>query len=115
MKLTDDFLVPIIIKAHHLGHHQLITCCFDMIEDLMPPCCHPVPFNPLDLHHGFLLVEIDRMVPIRMEERPKVGVMGLFAALIHRCFSIVIDCALLCLLGVAEGYVGGPLNWRMTL
>jgi hypothetical protein len=69
----------------------------------MSPCCHPVPINPPGFHHGFLLMEINRTVPIRVEERPKAGVAGLFVALIHKCFSIVIDGAFLCLLGVAEG------------
>jgi hypothetical protein len=60
-------------------------------------------------------VEIDRPVPIRVEERPKAGVMGLLAALIHRSFTIFIDCALLCLLGIADGHVGGLFNRSMPL
>jgi hypothetical protein len=52
IKLTNDFLVPIILEAQHLGHLQFITCGLDLIEHCMPPCCHPVPIYPLSLHHG---------------------------------------------------------------
>jgi hypothetical protein len=41
--------------------------------------------------------------------------MGLFAAFIHKGFTIHIDCTLLCLLGVLDGQVGRPLNRCMPL
>jgi hypothetical protein len=41
---------------------------------------------------------------------PKAKVTGLLATLIHWSFTIVIDGALLRLLRVAEGHMGGPLN-----
>jgi hypothetical protein len=56
-------------------------------------------------------VEIDRMVLVGVEERPKARISGLFVAFIHRGFTILIDC----LLGVAEGHVGGPLHRCMPL
>jgi hypothetical protein len=44
-----------------------------------------------------------------------VGVTGLLATLIQMSFKVFIDGALLCLLGIAEGQVGGPLNRCMPL
>jgi hypothetical protein len=55
------------------------------------------------------------MVPVRVEERPKMRLMGLLATFIHLGFTIVIDCALLCLLGIMDVHVGGPLNRCMPL
>jgi hypothetical protein len=42
-------------------------------------------------------------------------IMGLLATFIHRGFMIVIDSALLCLLGISDGHVGGLLNRCMPL
>jgi hypothetical protein len=50
-----------------------------------------------------------------VEERQKTQITGLLATSIHRGFMIVIDCALLCLLGISDGHVGGPLNRCMPL
>jgi hypothetical protein len=55
------------------------------------------------------------MVPVGVEKGPKARITGLFAAFIHRGFTIHIDCTLLCLLGVLDGQVGGPLNRCMPL
>jgi hypothetical protein len=115
IKLTDDFLVLIILEAHHLGHLQLITCGLDLIEYCMPLCCHPSPIYPLSLHHGRLLVEIDRLVPIQVEKRPKTRVAVLFVAIKDRIFTIFVDGGLLQFLGVAGGQVRGPLNRSVML
>jgi hypothetical protein len=50
------------------------------------------------------------MVLVGVEKLPKARIMGLFAAFICRGFTIHIDCTLLCLLGVLDGQVAGPLN-----
>jgi hypothetical protein len=81
----------------------------------VPPSSYPLLVYPLSLHHWPLLVEIDRTIPFGVENGPKVGTTGLLAAFIHRGFTIVIDCTLLCLLGVLDGQVGRPLNRRMPL
>jgi hypothetical protein len=49
-----------------------------------------------------------------VEERQK-RIMGLLVAIIHRGFTVLIDCTLLCLLGLSEGHVSRPLNQCMTL
>jgi hypothetical protein len=59
IELADNLFVPIIHEAHHLGHLQLITSCFDLIEVGVAPGFHPFPFDPLGFHHVFILVEID--------------------------------------------------------
>jgi hypothetical protein len=60
-------------------------------------------------------VEIDRTVPVGVENGPKARITGLLAAFIHRGFTIVIDFTLLCLLGVLDGHVGRSLNRCMPL
>jgi hypothetical protein len=82
---------------------------------LQPPSSYPILVHPLGLHHWPHLMEIDRTVPIGLEKRPKLRIMGLLATFIHRGFTIVIDCARLCLLGISDGHVGGPLNRCMPL
>jgi hypothetical protein len=113
--LADDFLVPIILKTHHLCHLQLITSSFDLVKDRVPPSSHPFPVYPLSLYHWPLLVEIDRMVPVGVEKGPKERITRLLAAFIHKGFTIVIDCTLLHLLRVLDGHVGRPLNRCMPL
>jgi hypothetical protein len=113
VELSDDFPIPTILEAHHLCHLELITGGFDLVKSRESPSSHLNSVHPLRLHHWLQLVEIDRPVPIRVKECPKMRVTGLLAALIHWSFMVVIDGALLHLLGVAEGHVGGPLNRRM--
>jgi hypothetical protein len=60
-------------------------------------------------------MEIYRMVPIRVEKRPKPRITGLLATFTHRGFTIVIDCTLFCLLRIFDGHVGGPFNRFMPL
>jgi hypothetical protein len=67
IKLTDDFLIPIILETHHFGHLQLITSSFDLVEYGVSLSCHPILVDPLRFHYGFLFVEVNRMVPIRVE------------------------------------------------
>jgi hypothetical protein len=110
VELADDFPVPTILEARHLIHLELITGGFDLVKSRESPSSHTVLVHPLRLHHWLQLVEIDGPVPIRVKECPIARVTGLLAALIHWSFTIVIDGALLHLLGVAEGHVGGPLN-----
>jgi hypothetical protein len=85
------------------------------VKGFVPPSSHPILVHPLGLHHWPLLVEIDGTVPVGVEERPKMRIMGLLTAFIHRGFTIVIDSALLCLLGISDDHMGGPLNRCMPL
>jgi hypothetical protein len=55
------------------------------------------------------------MVHILRWKFRNVTVPGLFAAVIHRSFTILVDCALLCLLGVLDSHVRGVLKGCMTL
>jgi hypothetical protein len=115
IELVDDFLILAIVEAHHLCHLQLVTSSHDFVKGCVPPSSYPILVHPLGLHHWPHLMEIDRTVPIRLEKRPKLRIMGLLATFIHRGFTIVIDCARLCLLGISDGHVGGPLNRCMPL
>jgi hypothetical protein len=54
-------------------------------------------------HHGSLLVKVNGAVPIRVEKRPKPRVRGLLAVFIYKSFVVVVDGALLGLLGVPDG------------
>jgi hypothetical protein len=110
VELADDFPVPTILEAHHLHPLELMTSVFDLVKSRESPRSHLVPIHPLRLHHWLQLVEIDGPVPIQVKECPKARVTGLIAALIHWSFTIIIDGALLHLLRVAEGHVGGPLK-----
>jgi hypothetical protein len=47
-------------------------------------------------------VKVNRAVPIGVEKRPKPRVCRLLAAFIHRSFMVVVDGALLGLLGVPD-------------
>jgi hypothetical protein len=115
IELIDDLIVPVILKAHHLGHHKLITCGFDLIKDGVTPSSHPIPSHPLCLHHWFLRIEVNGAIPIRMKVRPKPRVRALFAALIHRITTVLIDYFLLGLLGVLVRHAVGALNGRVDL
>jgi hypothetical protein len=98
IELTDYLNVPVVLKAHHLGHLQLITSGFDLVEDSVTLSSHPLPIYPLGLHHGCLLVKVDGPVPIQVEIRPKTLVRALLATIIHRSAMGFIDCSLLGLL-----------------
>jgi hypothetical protein len=98
VELTDDLSVPVVLKAHHLGHLQLITSGFDLVEDSVTLSSHPLPIYPLGLHHGCLLVKVDGPVPIQVEIRPKTPVRALLATIIHRSAMGFLDCSLLGLL-----------------
>jgi hypothetical protein len=45
IELTDNLFVPIILEAHHLGHLQLVTSCFDLIEVGVAPGYRPTGTN----------------------------------------------------------------------
>jgi hypothetical protein len=92
-----------ILEAHHLSHLQLITSSFDLVEYCVPFVCHPIPVDPPSFHDGLRFVEVDWMVPVWVEKRPKVRVTGLLVVLIDWSFSVFIDSALLWLFGVADG------------
>jgi hypothetical protein len=72
VELAGDFLVLVILEAHHLSHLELITSFLDEIEVVIVMGSHPFPIDPLGLHHGFHLWNIDRLVPISVEETQKV-------------------------------------------
>jgi hypothetical protein len=50
-------------------------------------------------------VNVNGVVPIGVEKRPKLRVRGLLAAFIHRSFTVVVDGFLIGLLGVPDGIV----------
>jgi hypothetical protein len=54
VELVDDFLILVILVAHHLGQLQLLTCFLEEIELLVAPGGHPLPIDPLSLQTGFL-------------------------------------------------------------
>jgi hypothetical protein len=70
-ELIDDFLLPVILEAHHLGQLKLITSLLDGIEVLVPLGCHPFPIDPLGLHHRLPLQDLHWPIPIGVEEGPK--------------------------------------------
>jgi hypothetical protein len=110
IELIDDLIVPIVLEAHHLGHLELITFGFDFVEDSVTLSSHPLPINPLGLHHGFLGIAIDKVVPICMKVRQKPQVQTLLIAFIHRITMIAIDDFLLGLLGIHLKHAVGVLN-----
>jgi hypothetical protein len=68
IELANDILVSIILETHHLCHLQLIIGSLDLVEDGVPHSSHPILVHPFCLHHRFLLMEVNRAVPIRVEE-----------------------------------------------
>jgi hypothetical protein len=115
IELIDDFLITIILKAHFLCHLKLITSGLDLVKDWVLLHDHPLPIHLLGWHHWSFLVKVDRVVPIRMEKRPKPRVHGLLAAFLHRSFTVGVDSVLLCPLGVPNGIVITTLLGSMPL
>jgi hypothetical protein len=52
IKLTDDFIVQVVLEVHHLCHLQEITSCLNVVEVGVVPSSHPIPIHPLGLDHS---------------------------------------------------------------
>jgi hypothetical protein len=115
IELTDDLIVPVVLEAHNLSHLKFITHSFDLIEDGVTPSSHPIPINPLGLHHGFLHIEVDRAIPICVKVRPEPRVGTLLVAIIHRITTLLIDCFMLGFLWIFVRHAVGALNGRVDL
>jgi hypothetical protein len=59
VKLTNDFIVPIILEAHHGGQLQVVTSLLYVIKVLVLLVLHPLPVDPFGLIHRLELGEVD--------------------------------------------------------
>jgi hypothetical protein len=115
VKLANDFIVPIILEFHHPCKLQSITCIMNLIKVLVMPVPHPFLVDPPNFINWLVLGEVDRVVPVHMEEGSELLVLTHPPVLIDRCLASCVECGEIDLLGIRNWGLSAILNWSPHL
>jgi hypothetical protein len=93
----------------------MITYLHDVIKVLVPSGCHPLPIDPLGLHHWLPLRDVHRPIPIGVEVRQEISIGAHPPTCVHWILMILGDGSELGLLGVLDEHLVGSLHRCMDL